>query len=172
VTLTELAFLVPPGLKNKARYMNLESVVQWGCRTLAFLEQPRDFPGQKLDRNHLERKLGWLREYREPLAAWAELLQVAAVAESYVRRKGYHAGAADELDEEFIALGPTPACDRMQAGLVAFVAEQSQGLAPGRHLLGSSEVLESLLGKYKRIQGTHSKGGDDRIALDAGRGGA
>jgi hypothetical protein len=159
VTLTKLAFLVPPGLKNKARYMNLDGVVRWGCRALAFLDCPRDFPGQKLDRSRLRQKLGWLRAYRRPLAAWDALLGVAAAAESYVRRAGYHPAAAEELEKELLALGRTPACRRMKAGLVAFVAEQSKGLAPGQHLLGSSEVLESLLGKYKRIQGTHSKGG-------------
>lgn len=159
VTLTELAFLVPPGLKNKARYMNLESVVRWGCRVLAFLDHPRDFPGQKLDRSRLRRKLAWLREYRRPLAAWAQLLEIAEAAESYVRREGYHPAAADELEKELLGLGRTSACRRMKGGLVAFVAEQSKGLASGQHLLGSSEVLESLLGKYKRIQGTHSKGG-------------
>ena len=35
-------------------------------------------------------------------------------------------------------------------------------------MLGSSEVLESLLGKYKRIQGTHSKGGMTGSLLNIG----
>jgi hypothetical protein len=35
-------------------------------------------------------------------------------------------------------------------------------------VLGSSEVLESLLGKYKRIQGTHSKGGMTGSLLNIG----
>ena len=61
VTLTELAFLVPPGLKNKARYMNLDTLVDWGCRVLAYLDDPCDFPGQKVDRKKLRQKLGWLR---------------------------------------------------------------------------------------------------------------
>ena len=38
----------------------------------------------------------------------------------------------------------------------------------GQHVLGSSEVLESLLGKYKRIQGTHSKGGMTGSLLNIG----
>ena len=41
-TLTELAFLVPPGLRNKARYMNLDTLVDWGRRVLAYLDDPRD----------------------------------------------------------------------------------------------------------------------------------
>jgi hypothetical protein len=168
VTLTELAFLVPPGLKNKARYMNLDSLVNWGTRVLTYLDAPRDFSGQTVDAKRLRQKLGWLREYRKPLAAWAELLGVAARAESYVRREGYHARAAEELEQELQGVTQTPSCLRMKAALVAFVAQQAQEAPPGQHLLGSSEVLESLLGKYKRIQGTHSKGGMTGALLNIG----
>jgi hypothetical protein len=168
VTLTPLAFLVPPGLRNKARYMNLDTLVEWGCRVLAYLDDPCDFPGQKVDHKKLRQKLGWLREYRQPLATWAELLQVAARAETYIRREGYHTRAAEELEKELLPLARTPASLRLKVALVAFVAEQSKGLAQGQHLLGSSEVLESLLGKYKRIQGTHSKGGMTGSLLSIG----
>lgn len=168
VTLTELAFLVPPGLRNKARYMNLDTLVAWGNRALAYLDDPCDFPGQKLDHKKLQQKLGWLRGYRQPLAAWAELLAVGAQTETYIRREGYHAGAAEALEQELLPLARTPAGRRMKAALLAFVADQAKGCAPGQHLLGSSEVLESLLGKYKRIQGTHSKGGMTASLLSIG----
>ncbi len=168
VTLTELAFLVPPGLKNKARYMNLDTLVNWGRRVLAYLDDPCDFPGQKVDPKKLRQKLGWLRAYRRPLAAWAELLEVGARAETYVRRKGYHAQAAEELEQELRGTARTPGSLRMKACLVTFVAEQARGLLPEQHLLGNSEVLESLLGKYKRIQGTHSKGGMTASLLSIG----
>jgi hypothetical protein len=168
VTLTPLAFLVPPGLKNKARYMNLDTLVDWGRRVLTYLGEPRDYPGHKVDRQTLRRKLGWLRKYRHPLTTWAELLQVAARAETYIRRQGYHAAAAKELEQELCQTVRSAGGRRMKARLVQFVAEQSRDLASGQHLLGSSEVLESLLGKYKRIQGTHSKGGMTGSLLNIG----
>jgi hypothetical protein len=168
VTLTELAFLVPPGLKNKARYMNLDTLVDWGRRVLAYLDDPCDFPGQQVDPKRLRQKLGWLRAYRQSLADWAELLEVAARAETYVRREGYHARAAEALEQQLLGTARTPASLRMKAGLVAFVAEQAKDLPPGQRVLGSSEVLESLLGKYKRIQGTHSKGGMTASLLSIG----
>lgn len=84
-TLTELAFLVPPKLRTKARYMNLDTLVDWGTRALAYLDNPRDLPGQTVDRKRLQQKLGWLAEYRSALVAWAELLAIAQHAVSYVR---------------------------------------------------------------------------------------
>jgi hypothetical protein len=167
-TLTELAFLVPPSLRTKARYMNLDMLVNWGTRALAYLDSPRDLPGQTVDRKRLQQKLGWLAEYRSALAAWAELLAVAHRAVSYVRATGYHRHAAKELKRHLLPLVRTPGGDRLQAGIVTFVREQSHRIKKGRHVLGSSEVLESLLGKYKRIQGTHSKGGMTGSLLNIG----
>jgi hypothetical protein len=167
-TLTELAFLVPPSLRTKARYMNLDTLVKWGCRALAYLDSPHDIPGQTVDGERLQQKLGWLAEYRWALAAWAELLAVAERAVSYIRRKGYHRRAARELKRRLLPLARTPGGLRLQAGILQFVEEQGRCVKKGQHVLGCSEVLESLLGKYKRIQGTHSKGGMTGSLLNVG----
>jgi hypothetical protein len=167
-TLTELAFLVPPSLRTKARYMNLDTLVDWGGRVLTYLDDPRDLPGQTIDRQKLHKKLGWLAGYRSDLAAWAELLSVANRAVGYVRRTGYHRQAAKDLKGRLRPLVHTAGGQRLQAGILKFLKEQSRGVKKGRHVLGSSEVLESLLGKYKRIQGTHSKGGMTGSLLNIG----
>jgi hypothetical protein len=167
-TLTELAFLVPPSLRTKARYMNLDTLVDWGTRVLAYLDDPRDLPGQTIDRAKLQQKLGWLGEYRSALPAWAELLAIAKRAVSYIRKNGYHHRAAKELKRGLLRLAHTPGGSRMQAGILEFVKEQSRSVKKRQHVLGSSEVLESLLGKYKRIQGTHSKGGMTGSLLNLG----
>jgi hypothetical protein len=168
LTLTSLAFLTPPGLKNKARYMNLDALVRWGRRALAFLDHPQDFPDGPVDRDKLEEKLGWLREYRSALENWDELLQVAGTAEEYVRAEGYHSQAAQGLDRQLTPVARQDASLRMKAGLLAFLKEHTQSLPQGQHLVGSSEVLESLIGKYKRIQGTHSHGGMTAALLNVG----
>jgi hypothetical protein len=49
--------------------------------------------------------------------------------------------------------------------VVAFVRQQTASLAPGEHLLGSSEVIESLIGKGKRLEGQQSKSGITRMVL-------
>ena len=115
-TLTELAFLVPPSLRNKARYMNLDTLVAWGGRALAYLDDPRDLPGQTVNRKKLQKKLGWLGEYRSALAAWAELLAVAKQAVSYIRRKGYHCRAAKELKRQLLPLRARPAAFACKQG--------------------------------------------------------
>jgi len=41
LALTSAGFLVPPALKTKARYMNLDSLVGWGRKALTYLKRLR-----------------------------------------------------------------------------------------------------------------------------------
>ena len=53
----------------------------------------------------------------------------------------------------------------MAKSLTKFVKAQSKGLKRNERVPGSSEVLESLIGKGKRMQGQHSRGGFTRMIL-------
>lgn len=164
---TSLAFLSPPGLKTKARYMNLDTLVAWGVRTLAYLEAPGPAVDASVDRRSLGEKLGWLRSYRRDLKRWRELLDVARTAEKAVQG-GIHPCLVDTLRPQLQPLATTPAARRMRAEVLGFLAEQASGLEPGDRVIGSSEVLESLIGKYKRLQSCHSKGGMTALLLSFG----
>jgi hypothetical protein len=172
LTLTDLACLVPPNLKAKARYMNLEPLIRWGRRALAFLDEGRVVPGQNVRNPAAEEKLGWLREYREALYHWSVLLTIAETVERYVRREGYHAKAAEQLRDRLAGLAINASAQRMTADALSFIAEQSSQASPGERLIGSSEVLESLFGKYKHLQGIHHQGGmtPQLLALGAAAG--
>ncbi len=168
VTQTALAFLNPPGLKAKARYMNLDLLVDWRQKALRYLDEPRDFPNQLVDRAKLTEKLGWLPDYREDVARWAALLKLAAQGEDYVRQEGYHRGAQAQLRARLPRTKNCQARRRMRARLLRFVGQQSRSARAEERLIGSSEVLESLIGKYKRLQGNHSKGGMTATLLAIG----
>jgi len=168
VTQTALAFLNPPSLKTKARYMNLDTLVHWAVKALEYLDHPREVLGQPVDRQKLKEKLGWLRQYRRALKDWAELLAIARAAEKYIHAEGVHPSITDELRERLEPLATTPPGRRLKAALLGFVAEQSGSLPKGERLIGSSEVLESIIGKYKRLQNSHSKGGMTAMLLSIG----
>jgi len=115
--------------------------------------------GCQTDRQALEKKLGWLGDYREALYHWSVLLAIAETAENHVRYEGYHRAAADQLRERLDGWGINAAARAMETATLEFVAEQSAQARPGERLIGSSEVLESLIGKYKDLQGKNSRGG-------------
>lgn len=162
---TALAPLLPPTPRTKARYMNLDELVTWGDRALRYLDEPRPLEGWPLDRALLEDKLGWLRDYREALAEWKSVMEVIATACHYVRHRGYGAGAAAELQPQLAERATAPMSQRLANRLVAFVAQQSAAAQADERLPGSSECLESLIGKGKRLEGQQSRSGFTKMIL-------
>jgi hypothetical protein len=174
VSLTSLAFLNPPRLRNKARFMNLECLVAWGVKALRFLEERSagaahaDLAWETIDVQALQAKLGWLREHAESLQQWSELLQVIEVAEKHIRVNGYHAQAKAELAQEIRPLATCEATENLVQGLLEFVQQESDKLPADQRCAGHTEVLESLLGKYKQTQARHSQGGMTASLLNIG----
>jgi hypothetical protein len=168
VTLTSAAFLVPPCLSAKARYMNVDRLVAWGQKVLEYLDHPREVPGLTVDPELVETRLGWLREYRYRLAEWSGLLALAEASEHYVRHQGLHCRAAEELRLKLDRLPVGPRGGRMKEAILEFISQQSCVARPGERLIGSTEVLESIIGKYKRLQSMHSAGGMTGMILSIG----
>jgi hypothetical protein len=162
---TALAHLLPPTPRSKARYMNLEELVTWGSQTLRYLDRPHAIAGQPPDRATLDAKLGWLREHRAALVEWSEAMQVVNAVCHYVRKRGYHSHAARELKRGLGKRRKMPLGDRLAAKLIDAVTEQSQAAHPGERLVGSSECIESLIGKGKRLEGQQSLSGFTKMVL-------
>lgn len=162
---TALAFLMPPSPKSKARYMNLEELVRWGVNALDFLDHPRPVPGTVVDNENLEKKLSWLREFRRALSEWNGILSVVSTTLEYVRHEGYHERARRELGTRLKPLLSDASSRPLAEDILRFVEEQSALAKPGERLIGSSECLESLIGKGKRLERQQSKSGFTKMVL-------
>jgi hypothetical protein len=139
--------------------MNVDPEIRWGRRALWLLDRVRngqltDRQQQRLDRQNVESQLGWLEGYREELHVWSQLCEIGQKSCTVVRTCGYSSATTAEL-KTTLGTGQTPATQELIADLTAAVEQQCQRCEhhPGR-LPGSSEVLESLIGKGKRLLGT------------------
>lgn len=162
---TEQAALMGPSLRPKARYMNLERVLRWGRRMLALLDRAEQ---AQVDRERLEAKYGWLRDYAAAIQRWSEFQAVVQTATAFVRQQGYYGGAAADLAERLAPLTLSPAAHALAEQVLAFVAEQSAAARPGERLVGSTEVLESCLGKLKQVERQQSQSGFTGMILSLG----
>ena len=59
-------------------------MIAWGVSTLAILDNPGPEVLNYGTRERLEEKLGWLRQFREPLQGWSEMKQVIDVVLEFV----------------------------------------------------------------------------------------
>lgn len=162
---TALAALAPPNQRTKARYMNLDRLMQWGHKMLTWLDQGPSTDSDAWDRAQVEAKLGWVTQFRQELADWDELRQVITTTESFVRHHGLYQGAHTELQAHLQALAHSKRAQRVATELVAFVAAEAAKAKSDERLLGSSEVIESGFGKLKRLEQDQAKSGFTGLLL-------
>lgn len=164
---TEMAFLVPPGPRPKARFMNLAPILQWASKVLAVVEQLSAQVQAWVRPERLREKLGWLEGFADDLAEWSEWQEVVNVMVAFVDRQGVYQGAAEELRVALPTL--THASSRCLAEeLVAFVAEQAGRARPGERFPASTEVLESCFGRFKQLEKQQARGGFTSLLLSFG----
>jgi len=142
VLLTELAFCNPPQQRGKARYMSVDTLVAWGLKVLRWLDDPQP-TGRDLDPSRIEEKLGWLRDYRQPLCDWHQALAVIEVVETLVRQEGYHVGSRRDLRRRLPPARADSLAGRLRGKLLDFVAQQASLARPHeRRRPGVSGVAE------------------------------
>jgi hypothetical protein len=156
---TEMAFLVPPSPKPKARFMNLQPLLAWAEEVLALLlyipEQLRKWVGPE----RLQEKCGWVSGLREAIAEWSEWQAVVNISVEFVNRQGIFRGVAKQLRQALPRQFKYPSSQKLAQELVEFVRRQARRVKPGERLPGSTEVLESCFGKMKVLEKQQSRGG-------------
>ena len=162
---TELGSLLPPKLKVKARYMNLQTLLGWSERMLALLDQPAEQRPNAQRLGRLDEKFGWLLEYRQSIACWSRLMSMVNTTLDHARREGFAAGGAERLAGRLANEAIDDQTKRFRDEVVEAMRSNIAKLPPGVSLPASSEILESLIGKGKQLGGQHCREGFTRNVL-------
>jgi len=165
---TPLAFLAPPTQRRKARYMNVDILIRWGSKVLAYLAQPRPTGAAGVTAAQLVTAYGWLQDFRDAVQAWDEVLQIVDTTEQWVRSQGLYHDCTRTLAPLVTALVHTARGQRVAQHLLSFVKTEAAKVAPPERFVGSSEVLESVFGKFKRIEQQQTQSGFTGLVLAVG----
>ena len=163
---TALAALAPPQQKSKARYMNVDTLLDWGQNMLRWLDQAPAERAGHFDPAQVEAKLGWLTDFRPHLTEWQQLLADLTSIESFVRQEGLSAATEHDLNHHLPSLQvETERTRKVRQQLLDFVTTQAAKAQANERLLGSSEVIESVFGKLKRIEQDQARSGFTGLLL-------
>jgi hypothetical protein len=163
---TELAALIPPSQRPKARFMNVGVLVAWGRMTLALLDDPSGLERDGIRDERMKAKLGWLVEYREALAEWSACQAVIDATLEFVRGRGLYVGAG--LGLAAAVPEASGVAEELRQELIGFVRAESSKARLGERLVGTTEVLESCFGKLKALEDGQSKSGFTALVLSLG----
>ena len=159
------AFLASPAPRPKARYMNLESLLKWSRRILELLD--RGATGGRAS-ERAESRYSWLRDYRASIEKWSRWEATVRASVSYVRTRGLSVDSESGLREHLSELPPELSDEALAMELGTFVRESCASTGWGECLVGSTEVLESLFGKWKMLERQESQSGITGLILSLG----
>lgn len=156
---TEYSHLTPPALRIKARYMNLEERIKWGQRIFAVLDSS--------DNEVLKAKFAGLEKFRPVIDEWAEMHDVVNTVEQFVSQHGLSQGMPLKLSLHFTQQQRLeyPTNRQLRHELLRFLRAQAAQCRFNERLPGSSEVIESVFGKQKYLEGEQSKSGFTGLIL-------
>jgi hypothetical protein len=161
---TELSHFAPPPMKQKSRFMNLGPLIRWGTMVGGHLSHPNSNGRQGITEERMNEKLGWVGDYQEDLASWNRCQELINVTLKFVNTEGLYRDASKRLTTQLQDTARNwpkrcEASDTVMKGLIEHAVASESCLENQERGWGSTEVLESLYGQYKRLEGQHSKGG-------------
>ena len=151
---TELAFLLPPAQRSQCRYFNVEKLIDWARKLL-------DAPWETLVElvptlepvpltERLKDKLGWLIDYQEELDSWAQMVNLTRTLETQLKLCGLNRKSLSIFEQQHLATGIN-STELFQQQILDYLATESSRIREGQTLLATSDVIESVFGKYKHF---------------------
>jgi len=147
--------------------MNVAELVVWGGRILQYLDAAGP-PQLDWDPQRVEHAVGWVRQYRQEVEQWQQLVEVGTIVEQFVKTHGVTLGGAQQLQHRLAATGTLPRTQQLSTELLQFVMAEGAKAKVGERLVGSSEVIESIFGKWKRVEGDQVRSGLTGLVLALG----
>jgi hypothetical protein len=137
--------LVPPSPRTKARWLNVKPLVVWALHVLDYARRQAPV-GETFGR-----LFGWVHEYEDSLRAALQMLTCIEVVSARLKRQGLNAEQVRQCEREVRQLKLSGPARAFSQKVIARISTQAAQAKPGQTLLGSSDVIESLFGKYKAV---------------------
>jgi hypothetical protein len=112
-----------------------------------------------LGRRKFYEKLGWLFNHRTDIQTYSEMLALIGSTQTQIKNQGLHNRSLAEWLESLAQALPrsintysvNPRVQKIQAGIEEYLVDEVNKIPAELILLGTSDVIESLFGKYKNF---------------------
>lgn len=160
--LSSIAHLAAPRQRSKDRMHSAFYLIDWGIRILHFLNSEKAKALNISERS----KIDWIMQYQFAIPNYMYFQEICEHALDIVHEQGYFLDMANEFYKRINHLSTTDQrCIDFQNRIKAILQTEGQKIPKGVHYQGSSEIIESLFGKFKAIEGNHASSGLTSLVL-------
>jgi len=152
---TQFAFLSPPKPKEKSRWLNLDLYVGWTEKIILYRENIHNkIEGTQKEKNEIIAKFdalfGWVHDFKADLHDWRSFLCILNAAKEEVKKNGLKYNTSELFKNNIRDLNIKSAIvNLISEDMNCFLKQQTDGIAECEIYLGTSDIIESIFGKYK-----------------------
>ncbi len=153
---TIFAALMPPVLRRDARYMDIRDIAFWDGR-VADIKNRGNL--KEISEEYFNEYLGWLKEYEKLLMEVKIMVEAAEMIKDITRRHWLSRDIYNYIQDaiEYFEIPEGKAKEFIKEAL-ASLYEEVEKLNDDEIMLSSTEVEESIFGKYKHINSGSQQG--------------
>ena len=143
---TCIAFLSPAKPRDKCRWLNLQTHLDWAEKMLRFEKQ--SMPAKQ--REKFDARMGWLKNFKPQLREWRTMLNMLETAKYEIKTHGIRRDSRKRVDTALSQFRTSTRRLRMlRKEILQYVEQQTDGIEKDETFLGCSDIIESVIGKYK-----------------------
>jgi len=168
---TVIAGYKPPKQKEKARYMNIENLVYWGDKILIQYEILQQKETKTEEEIKLESIIKDIAKFKESIESWVEMVMVFELIEKFMNIHNLQSNSYEkfhELHGDKLLKIKTAKARGFATQILSFIKEQQSVCNENERLLHSSQLIESLFGKFKSLEKEQSKSSFTSLILSIG----
>jgi hypothetical protein len=156
--LSTSSYLIPPKQRQKKRMRGEIDIVEWGINIIKYLDNDKATEFEK-------EKLSWVLNYRFQLGIYQEMAIIFDMCTEEVRGRGYSQKTIEILKGKRKIELCDERCQFFFSKVLKAIEQETNKMPENVHLLGCSEVIESVFGKFKQLEKNHCSGGLTSLVL-------
>ena len=101
-------------------------------------------------RRYFQEKLGWLAPYKDEIASYAEMIELVQTAQQQVKQEGLSQTSRMDFEDSIKDKVLTAPAEQIKEQIIGYLTQEGGEIPDGKILLGTSDIIESIFGKYKQ----------------------
>jgi len=146
---TDFIAYAPKKSKDKARWLNLDSHVDWALNIQRLL--PEQLDNASIESEKFNDYFGWVTEYEKEICEWHTWLEIINEAKNEVKQNGLSKKTHTLFKRRLKFKSKSKSALKIKRDLVQFFKDESSTLTDNNTWLGTSDIIESIFGKYKQF---------------------